>query len=576
MQKRGTASICSFGVSLIPYIFLVLLTFPVLAGVLGTLGPAFGYLPALGGTSISVQPFVLFFEEPGIYSSITMSFVSGLGATFASFLLVFLFVAAYAETRTFQRVQRIMSPILSIPHASAAFGLSFLLAPSGLIVRLLSPWATGWTRPPDVQIINDSFGLTMILGLAVKEAPFLFLMALAALPQIPVRQSRLLMASLGYGRVLGFLMTCGPSLYRQLRLPIFAVLAFSASVADVAIVLGPQLPPTLAVRITEWMADPELQKRFIGSAGAIIQIGVLSAAITIWWIGERLAGLFLKDLCLTGWRGRYDRPFRRLSFTLVVLCGSVVFASLFALIVWSVAGLWPFPQFWPDRVTSGTWVETFPQILLPLATTLEIAGFSAGFSMMLVVLLLWINGLNPRPQFDRLLSGLMYFPLIVPQLSFVFGLQVLSLSVGFQPGLFTLVVVHMIFVLPYTFLSLRDPWASLDPRYDQLSLSFGKSKLKTLFAVRLPLLIRPVLTAFAVGLAVSIGLYLPTVLIGAGRLTTITTEAVALSSGGDRRVIGVYAIVQTILPFAGFFVASLLPALLEPNRSFRDIQRERR
>ena len=41
-----------------------------------------------------------------------------------------------------------------------------------------------------------------------------------------------------------------------------------------------------------------------------------------------------------------------------------------------------------------------------------------------------------------------------------------------------------------------------------------------------------ILTAAAVGFAVSVGQYLPTLLIGAGRLPTITTEAVALASGG--------------------------------------------
>ena len=59
------------------------------------------------------------------------------------------------------------------------------------------------------------------------------------------------------------------------------------------------------------------------------------------------------------------------------------------------------------------------------------------------------------------------------------------------------------------------------------------------------MLLRAILTAAAVGFAVSVGHYLPTLLIGAGRMTTITTEAVALASGGDRRVIGVYAFLQT-------------------------------
>ena len=80
------------------------------------------------------------------------------------------------------------------------------------------------------------------------------------------------------------------------------------------------------------------------------------------------------------------------------------------------------------------------------------------------------------------------------------------------------------------------------------------------------MLSRAILVAAAVGFAVSVGQYLPTVLIGAGRLETITTEAVALASGGNRRVIGVYAFLQMLLPAAGFAVATLVPALLFRSR----------
>ena len=47
---------------------------------------------------------------------------------------------------------------------------------------------------------------------------------------------------------------------------------------------------------------------------------------------------------------------------------------------------------------------------------------------------------------------------------------------------------------------------------------------------------------------------------------TITTEAVALGSGGNRRVVGIYAFLQMLLPFLGFAFAALVPALLFRNR----------
>ena len=61
--------------------------------------------------------------------------------------------------------------------------------------------------------------------------------------------------------------------------------------------------------------------------------------------------------------------------------------------------------------------------------------------------------------------------------------------------------------------------------------------------------------AVAVGFAVSVAQYLPTLFAGAGRYATITTEAVTLASGANRRIIGVYAVAQAALPLLGFLAA---------------------
>ena len=53
-----------------------------------------------------------------------------------------------------------------------------------------------------------------------------------------------------------------PSLYRQIRLAVLAVLAFSTSVVDVALILGPTTPAPLAVRILDWQNDADLDAAF--------------------------------------------------------------------------------------------------------------------------------------------------------------------------------------------------------------------------------------------------------------------------------------------------------------------------
>ena len=88
--------------------------------------------------------------------------------------------------------------------------------------------------------------------------------------------------------------------------------------------------------------------------------------------------------------------------------------------------------------------------------------------------------------------------------------------------------------------------------------------------MKLPMLLRPILFAAAVGFAVSVTQYLPTLFAGGGRFVTLTTEAVSLSAGGDRRIMGVFAFLQAALPLAAFAAAVALPRRLARSRILRE------
>lgn len=542
-----------------PLLAILLLAGPILAGLAGTLLPAFGYLPALGGEALSLEPFRRLAAEPGIGRSVMLSLGVGLAATLVSVSVVALFLAGWTGTKAFTRLQHLISPLLSVPHAAAAFGLAFLIAPSGMIARLISPELTGWEQPPDLQIVNDPLGLSLAAGLIVKEIPFLLLVSLAALQQASPAPRAALVASLGYGRVAGFLFGTWPAIYRQVRLAVFAVLAFSTSVVDVAAILGPTSPATLSVRLVGWMGDPDLAMRFLASAGAVLQLAVTALALTLWIGVERAAAMCRDMVCEMGTRFRRDGAARLGGLGAMALAAALVFSGLATLALWSVAGLWQFPEALPSEFTLRSWMNVLPRVGGPLATTLVVAAASAAIAVAVAILHLSREGRGGR---RRGALALIYLPLLVPQASFLFGLQLLFLLSGFEASMPALVFAHLVFVLPYVFLSLSDPWRAYDRRYDAIAAGLGKGQLRTLLSVRLPILTRPILVAAAVGFAVSIGQYLPTLLIAGGRLPTITTEAVALASGGNRRVIGVYAFLQMLLPVIGFAIATLVPALL--------------
>ena len=129
---------------LAPALIIALLVLPVGAGLMMVLLPAFGYLPTLGGHGASLAPWQMLFAQPGLGRSVMVSFASGLVSTAVALVIVVLFLAASRGTWLDRGMRRLVSPLLAIPHAAIAFGFAFLIAPSGLVARLISPSLTGW------------------------------------------------------------------------------------------------------------------------------------------------------------------------------------------------------------------------------------------------------------------------------------------------------------------------------------------------------------------------------------------------------------------------------------------------
>jgi putative thiamine transport system permease protein len=137
---------------------------------------------------------------------------------------------------------------------------------------------------------------------------------------------------------------------------------------------------------------------------------------------------------------------------------------------------------------------------------------------------------------------------------------------GLSPSVFLVACGHLLFVLPYLYLTLSGAYANLDPRWEALAATLGASRSRRFWRVRLPLLSVPLITAAMLGLVISLGLYLPTQLLGAGRVPTLTTEAIALVSAGSRGAVGTWALLQSALPTLCFMLALLAPSLFWKRR----------
>jgi putative thiamine transport system permease protein len=145
-------------------------------------------------------------------------------------------------------------------------------------------------------------------------------------------------------------------------------------------------------------------------------------------------------------------------------------------------------------------------------------------------------------------------PFFIPQISFLLGMQISLSRVGLDGTWLALIWAHMIFILPYTWLIVIPARRALDHRLDHVAATLGASGWKRFITLHMPLMAYPLGTALFIGIAVSMALYLPTVFVGAGRINTITVEAVSLASGGSRGPAGLAAMLQIAIPVISFAI----------------------
>lgn len=546
------------------FVVVLLICFlPMLPGLSGLVLAAFGINPVLNQWNWTLSGFAQLFSFPGISQSILMTINVSIMSTFLSVWISFSILKRWYQSTHWQKIESAIAPILALPHVAFAIGFAFLFTPSGFISRL-SEQLLDVAMFNDTQIIKHQLGL--IIGLTLKEIPFILFMSIALLKQLNIEKSLQCAQNLGFTQQQAWLKIIFPQWLPKMRFAIIAIMAYSLSVVDVSLIIGPSIPSTLPVMIWSWLNESDLNTHLMAASSAFLLVFI--CVIQVYTV------IFIEWLIVKKWvnwqfsgRNRLNR-FKVFQFFDKKIAlgignlglGSVLIMtslSFIMIVIWSFAKRWSYPAVLPSRWSLQFWQSELPYLFDTFLTSIGLAILSATIALLLVLVLLHVNNRKHTHKQLRLVIPLILIvtPIIAPQLSILFGMQLTAIYLGAEHFYLWVLWSHVFFVFPYIYLSLDGPWRSFDQRFNKVGLSLGKSPFAVWWRIKIPLLIPAISIAMAVGFSVSLAQFLPTLMLGAGRIATITTEAVALSSGQDRRVTAIYALLQSITPLFFFALA---------------------
>jgi putative thiamine transport system permease protein len=516
--------------------------------------PIAAALPAAVWQGMSGSAWSAIATDSQLPRALLLSVGTATVSTLASLALTLWLVTHLYGSRAWTLLARALGPLLAVPHAAFAIGLALLVMPAGVIARLLA-LALGWSAPPDWPTVNDANGIGLTLVLIGKETPFLLWNAVALLtrPELALQ----LRGWLASGRTLGYAdgalwwRALWPLLLPRLAWPLLAVLAYGLTVVDLALIVGPASPPTLAVIAWQSLQDADAPRNAEGAAMALLLAGVLLCCVLVLALGATALRGAWRRRATSGQRTALSNS--RLALARTVLWALLALYAVIALLLAasSLTGVWTFPSLLPQSWTDGAWQQ--------VQGSVGTVGLSAALGLFatvaaLALVLLWFEA--TPPSWDRRVVPLVFAPLIVPSLLLMVGLYTLALPLRLDGSVAGLAWGHTLVALPYVFVALAPAWRSFDPRFEHTALALGRSRAAFWWRIKAPMLAAPIAAALAVGFAVSVAQYLPTQFIGAGRHATLTTEAVTLASGGQRHTAAAFALLQALLPAIGFALAA--------------------
>lgn len=468
--------------------------------------------------ALSVAGWQSLFSDPQLPQALLATLVSTAIATVGSLFIALCIVAALWPGKRWQQMNARLPWLLAVPHVAFATSVLLLFAEGGAFYQLCSACSP----------LLDRYGIGLGLTLAVKESAFVLWAIYAVLPEKTLAQKMVVLQTLGYSRLQGLLWLVLPTIAPALGAVMLAVIAWSLSVVDVAIILGPGNPPTLAVLAWQWLSQGDADQHIKGTLLCLVLFLLLGAfaavGVALWKRWRRAIP------SVSGQRHEAGPPIVGTALGWLLPLSGLICAVVLLLLA-----------------------KQSDFDVVPFNVSLSFALMSALIALGTV--LLWLEWGPSRGTLC------LWLPLALPALPLVSGQYSLALSLGFDGSYAAVLWGHLLWVLPWTLLVLQAAWRRLDPRLILIAKTLGMHRGKIFWRIKCPLLVRPILIAFATGFSVSMAQYMPTLWLGAGRFATLTTEAVALSSGGSSAILAGRALWLLALTAAAFALAAGLSRL---------------
>lgn len=279
--------------------FLLILPFVGLNGVViiaalfKSIAVSLGYYPIIGLNQLTTSYYSSVFHDRYFVRSLSYSFYLGLVSTIGALILglaMALILQRVAGRHRF--LSRFFEVPITIPHIIVALMIMQLLSQSGLISRIAYHLHLISSIDAFPLLVNDRWGISIIIVFLYKEIPYVAVTMLAILRQL---QSGYTVAArnLGASRWQAFWHVTLPLVQPTLFTLFIILFCFTFANFEVPYILGNPGNETIALTIYDQFLQPDLQSRPAAFAlntilsGICLAVTLLALLLSRWLPGGK-------------------------------------------------------------------------------------------------------------------------------------------------------------------------------------------------------------------------------------------------------------------------------------------------
>jgi putative spermidine/putrescine transport system permease protein len=253
---------------------------------------SFDYMPIIGRTQFTLQPYVNLLADQAFLRSLALTTWIGLASTGVSTIVATLTALALRRDFTGKRIVTFLFQLnIPVPHTVGAIAVMFLFTQSGLLARIarlvdLIAEPSGFPA-----LVYDPFGLGIILEYLWKSIPFTGTILLAVLQSVSEDYENVA-RNLGANRWQRFRYVLWPLMLPGMLRASILVFAFTFGSFEVPYLLGQTYPAALPVLAYRHYHDVDLNARPEAMAMSMVITVIIVVLILIYM---KLAEVYVRS-----------------------------------------------------------------------------------------------------------------------------------------------------------------------------------------------------------------------------------------------------------------------------------------